>query len=590
MNPRNLFRLAAASLAVSGIWVGINLGKPFTIDDPVFIYWARTISPLPGDAPMEYINWESFDEPLVRQLRPLAPGWSILVSRARRLAGDGEAVLHLLQWPFAAMFLAGSGLLAARLGVSVPAVFMLCATSPLFLLPTASAMVDMACAGPGVLGLAIWMGAGSWPALLAGGLLVALAGQMKQTIIPLLPLLFLLPSGAPVRNWRVVAAALATCLLAGTYPDVPPRDSTEQNMLANVFGILLWSEGRGFLFPKAGYALASCSALLVFPAAFAAALALRRPEGIKAFHRTRLLATAAAALLVLRYMGLWREAVYPNGRAPMVHGGFEALWFAASMAVFLAWMADLLWKGWAAGRLPRWLLAWMALTFVGGVAGTPFPAARFMIFMLPPLAVLLAGSLAGGAGRKLLLAAVAGNLWLGGGLAASDYAFASCGRDLAAQAASVAKARGLPLWTTGQWGMRLYVERAGGTVLGSAREKMGRGAVVLHPRLTDHRVLPANLVARIDGAEVVTCGTGGWHRALGFLPRTIPSPVKSASFHGGNVWIPYAFSRGPAETACILVITPQGRKGALRRLPPMSEEGPDELEPGTETRGIRKGI
>ena len=153
-------------MLVAGVWVALNATKPFHVDDPQFLMWARTIHPLPHERPVTQLNFGRYDESLAAATEHYAPGWAVLLSQVRRWTGDTEISLHWLQWPFAVMFLVGAAMLGARFGASPGWVMALCAASPLFLLPTASVMADMPCLGPGILGLAMW-GEGAGPGRLA---------------------------------------------------------------------------------------------------------------------------------------------------------------------------------------------------------------------------------------------------------------------------------------------------------------------------------------------------------------------------------------------------------------------------------------
>jgi hypothetical protein len=561
MGAREVRMLAMASVLFAGFWVLLNLAKPLHIDDPLFLYWAQTIAPLPGEKPVEFVNWEFLHEPLMNQVHPWAPGWSLLLSAVRHaFGGDRESLYHLLQWPFSAMFLAGSALLAARFSVSPWIVLALCATSPVFLLSSSSASADMAGAGPVMLGFALWLGAGTLRQRIIAGLLVALGGQMKQTMLPLLPMLFLVETGGLLQGGRNWAVALVVCLLAGTYPGLPPAGSTEGSIWDQVMLIFNWSSSLGgFYMQKAGYGLAVLSALLVSPAAFLL-LFFRGKEPRPAFGAFKVLVVTAILAVVLVNHGIWAKLVFGRGQFQPVPHDLTAAWFVSSFAVFTAWFLGQAWWGRLAGKSRRWLLAWLVLVLAASIIGTPFPAARFLVFALPPLAIVagagLLRNLDPGLARIAVGLTVLGNIWLGGGLAKSDYDFAVFNRDAATQAMVEAENLRLPLWTTGQWGLRWYVEKSGGFVVGEATEKLPRGALLVAPRITDHRRLAPGLARRVVSRSAIECPppSGIWR--LLAPARTLGSAGSSAGYHGGHVWLPYTFSRSPLETADFLVIRP----------------------------------
>lgn len=551
-----LILIAAAGF--SALWIGVNSGKPFHIDDPLFIYWARTIAPLPGETPVENVNWERFDEPLYEQVRTKGPGWSLLLVITRRLWGDSEAAGHWLQWPFAAMFLAGAAILARHFGAPPWPVFLLCASSPLFLVPATSVMPDLACVGPGVLGFALWLGASSLRTHLVAGFLIALAGQMKPAIFPLLPLLFFDTSGRIVREPRRLSVAAGTCFLAGLYPRLPPISDEGRSVLDQVLFILNWSWQRGgFWLPKTGYALATLSALAIFPAACALGAFVQRRDAAP-YARSKAFGVAVMIFLALSAAGFWKGFEFPGGSFASVDTGPNTLWFYGSVVCFLAWAIQASTSGTI--RPARWLAAWLLLVFAGSVVGTPNPAARAVVFATPALATLfvldLRRHLAPRGMHTALAVIAAGNAWLGISLVWNDHAFARFCRESAGRGHALATKRGLPLVTTGQWGLRLYVERMGGAALGSEADALANGAVLLHPVLTDHRPLPSHLARRIRARQTWEAPVPSALKVLIAPWRTVPPPETSAAFHGGHVWLPFAAARGPVERVEALEIAP----------------------------------
>ncbi len=547
-----LMRLAAVAAVISGIAIVAAADKPFHVDDTFFLLWARTIAPRAGEQPVVEINWERFEEPMREAVSHYAPGWPLVLSAVRRVTGDSEALLHLLPWPFATMFLMGCGLLAAVHGVPPWGVVALCAASPLFLMPATSVMADLACLGPGVLGLALWMAGARAATRLPASALLILAGQMKQSILPLFPLLVISADGRVARDAGTWLLAAAAGILAGWYPNVPPHGAGENTIVAHVLWILQWASNPGLVQLRLGYLTAALSALALFPVAWAASLALREePDGPTVKLKAVLVGTLV--LVVSAAAGFWKRSGTGLGIVLPVPGGRNALWFYVAMVAAFAW-------GWfalpaAVRRLPR-PAAWLGLGVLGYLFGTPFPAARFLIPLLPPLAVLFVADLEAScpprARTAALVATVAGTLWLSLSLIASDRAFARFSRDAAARGAREAAGRRLPLVTTGGWGLRWYVDRAGGRVLGRATDPLRTGAVLLEPALADHRILPHALRGR---STVVARWTAPPLPAL-FPAHAVPPLRASASFHGGCYWLPYAFTRGPVESMTLRVVRP----------------------------------
>jgi hypothetical protein len=546
--------LTAATLSAG--WVSVNADKPLSIDDPFFVYWARAISPLPDDRPARYVNWIKFEEPLVAETTHYMPGWSILLAVARHAVGERERWLHWLQWPFAAMFLSGVFLIARTVGAPPWTSMLLCASSGAFLLPTASLMADMPAMGLGILGLALWIATPSLAGRIAGGLLLAFAGWMKQSVLVLYPLLLLDPSGGLVRRPRDWAIALCSFILAGRYPDVAPHDPERSSILGHVAWILQSTWNPLLIRAKISYLLAASGALLLTPAAYAFALAVRRRTEMPK-ERLRYLMLCVLGIPALSAIGFWKARHLGGMRLASTPGTLNDLWFYSAIALFLAWTIAALWPSRSATT--RWLIAWFLLDAAGSVIGTWLPGVRHLIPALPPLVMFFLIDLRRSCGerpaRVVAAVAIAANLWLGLSLARHDDAFARWCRDAASAGAARAAAAHVPLLTTGSWGLRYYTERAGGRILDRPTETLPAGALFLVPTLTDRRELPAALRRRSRPVGTLVSPPSRFRAWL--LPVLTVPPVRAMSaFHGGNVWFPYAFSRTPSETISVLLVRP----------------------------------
>lgn len=552
---RFLLRLTCAGAVLAGIGILGNARKAFHVDDVFFLLWAKTISPLPGEHPVAMVNWTRFEQPLSDEAAHYATGWPIVLAAVRHLTGEAEGPLHLLQWPFATMFLIGCGLLAETFLVPVWPVVLLCASSPLFVLPAASVMADLPCLGPGVLGLAIWIRSRSIPPRLAAAALLVLAGQMKQSVLPLFPLLVLGRDGRIVREPWVWGLALSTGILAGRYLDVPPHAVGANSTLAHVLWILQWASNPGLLKLRVGYFASAWSALIIFPAAWLVSI-VARIGGAGPMQKLKALGVGLLAIALLGQYGCWQRMVTGEGLVLGVPGDRNEMWFYGSIILAVGW-------GWfalvPALRRSPWLAAWLGLGTLGYLIGTPFPSARFLIPLLPPLVAVYVKdwceTCPPGVRTAGLITVLMGNLWLSTGLASSDLAFAAYGRMAALAGQREAVRRALPLVTTGGWGLRHYVERAGGENLGSSADPLARGAVMLEPTLADHRILPRALRRR---SRVVAHWTAPLPpRWMVLFPVHTQPPLRSsASYHGGCYWLPYAFTRAPVEEITVRVIRP----------------------------------
>jgi hypothetical protein len=545
--------IVVAGAAWAAVWVAANAGKPFHVDDPLFLDWARHLAPLKGETRTGTINWSGVSEPIENQTRHYPPGWAWMIAGIRRVPGSSEGLLHWMQLPFLVAAVAGCARLARAWGASSGWTALLCATSPLVLLPATTVMPDLACFGPAVLGLALWTEARGWRGLVTAGLLVLFSAQMKQTVLPLLPLLFVSPGGSYVRDPRRLGVAVAAVALAGWYP--PGSGGGSGWLGGHLAWIVGWAWEPGLAFPRIGYALAVCAGVVLSPLGFAAAIAAGRGPGPAA--RVRAVWRAVLVLLVLIAAGMWGESARATGAVGPVATGASAVWFAAAIVVFLAWCQ----LGAGSRRRPRscWPVWWVALASAGYFAGAPFPAARFLIFLLPPLAAWFATDVTHRFGRRaaavLLVAVAGGNLALSVSLARADFAFARFVRHAATEGAREARERGLPLVTTGHWGLQWYVERAGGRELDRAVDRLPTGCVVLEPAVTDHLALPERFDRRRRREKVLDGPTPAV-----FLPAVCFSGPDAAAWHGGDAWLPYSLGRGPVERVRILEVIPEGAR------------------------------
>lgn len=562
-----LARALFVAAALSAVWVLVNSGKPLHIDDPFHMYWARVISPLPGDKPMHYVDWDRFEEPLVHQTKNYSPGWAILLAGARHAVGERESALHWLMWPFAAMFLAGIFIIARAMGAPAWGTMLVCAASPVFLVPSSGLMGDIPAMGLGILGLAVWIARPTLAGRILAVLLLGAAGQMKQSALVLYPLLIFDAGGRITRKPLDWVLAVLALVLGATYPDVAPHNADPSSFAGTVASILRSTWYPVILQMKLSYLLAAFGSLFLPVFAYALLAAFRRDlQGFSG--RAKMLALGALAIPVMSVLGFWKSHpsaikawIGDNGagaRFSAVPGTMNTLWFYLVIALFIAWVVYT-YRPRKDGA-PVWLHLWLMFASAGFLLATWFPAVRHSIPALPPLVMIFLTGLyrlcGRDAARAVVFVAGAGNLWLGLSLARNDHVFARFCVDAADRGMKEAVARDLPLVTTASWGLRYYVEQRGGRILAKSTEQLPQGAVMLCPRLTDRRILPAALRKRSRMLWAKTLPPSREFPLI--LPvQTIPPVQTLGAFHGGYVWFPYAFTRSPSEEVTAFLISPQ---------------------------------
>jgi hypothetical protein len=184
------------------------------------------------------------------------------------------------------------------------------------------------------------------------------------------------------------------------------------------------------------------------------------------------------------------------------------------------------------------------VTWLGAIAGAPFPAFRFVLPGLPAVILLALGALGtlGASQRRRATAVVlAATGLLGGAVAYADTAYARAVRTLVDDA--VARSAGHRLFTANHWGVQYYVERAGGTELATGTWPLRRGDRVL--------------VAKLAHAHEVTLPPRARLREVAHLvaaPCPVPvrtiAPERDANLYGGGRY-PFAFTRAPLEELTI---------------------------------------
>ena len=566
INRRELVRAVAVAATLSALWIGFNANKPIHTDDPFFLYWARVISPLPGDQPVKYFNWLRYEEPMAEETQHASPGWAVSLAGVRHLAGERIQVLHWLQWPFATMLLSGVFLLARILGAPAWASLFVCGSSPFFLVSTSGNLGDIPAMGLGILGLAAWYSVPSLAGRIMAAILIGLAAQMKVSILVLYPLLLLKTEGGINRSRRDWILVFLSLLFAGTYPAVPPNSPNRDFIVGNLAWIFQTTWNPGLLFMKMSYLSAACGTLIV--PAFCYAISLfARNDLAKTSDRVKILLLGIFSIPLLSFAGFWKGQTGAGGFWQLDSGAgahldvvpptLNTLGFYLAIALFLGWVLTT-YRNRKEGPA-RWLFAWILFASAGFVGATWFPAVRHLLPVLPALAMLFLMDLKATCGkttwRIAVILAVAGNLWLGLSLSRNDTAFARFSVDAAVRGGKEAVSRNLPLLTTGSWGLRYYVEREGGRILYSPSEILPQGAVMLIPTLTDRRVLPAALRKRSQVIWKMSCPPSAkWPLMLPAQP--IPPTVTLSAWHGGYVWFPFAFNRAPTETITALEIFP----------------------------------
>ncbi len=525
------------------------LGKPFHMDDPLFLWAARRIQEDPADFYGFTLNWYGTASAMsdVMKNPPLA---AYYLAAAAAALGWSEVALHLAFLLPALGVVLGTYHLAREVSGRPLEAALAAAFTPVFLVSSTTVMCDVLMLCAFVWAVVLWIRGlrGSRPGLLAASAVLALAaGLAKYFGIALVPLLI----AYGVARERRIGAWIAW-------------------MLIPVVGLALYQlytaglYGRGLLLDAAWYAEGA-----------------RRKEAWRASGKieTGLLFTGGCYLTVLFYLSrLWsRRAIAILGLLSALAvaviastGGIGAFSFrdadglrwgallqcglllAAGASVVALAALDLL----AEWRAPEALLLflWTSGTLLFAVRFNWSVNARSLLPAAPAVGALIVRRIERRQAERapapswrrfwpLVPAAVASVL-----VAHADHALASSAREAATFFASAS--RGRTVWFEGHWGFQYYAESLGMRALDYRRPLARPGDLVVKPATNSNLArLPAERVKLLDTTE--------WP-AVHWLAMMRAS--SGAGFYS-DVWGPFPFvvGRVPGERYDLFeVVAPLG--------------------------------
>jgi 4-amino-4-deoxy-L-arabinose transferase-like glycosyltransferase len=501
------------------------LGKPFHIDDPLFVWAGKQIAQHPGDPYGFTVTWYTAPEPMseVTENPPLAAYYLAAVGA---MLGWSEAALHgafllpalgailgtyflarkLTRWPL----LAGAATLAA----------------PGFLASSSTVMCDTMMVALWILAILFWLEGleRKRPALLAlSGLLIALCALTKyfgMTLIPLL-LLYSIARERRIGTWIVYLLLPVAALVGYEY----------------------WTKalyGRGLVGGAAAYAQTHNSvgfytALVGLSFAGGCALPALTFAPVIWSRRGILLGGAAAAIagLLVGFGGL--------GLVPTTAPGHRVV-LSLQLALFIAGGVGALalaFTDWRRNRDPgsvlllTWVLGtWIFASFVNWTVN-----ARSVLPLIPAVGILLArrletlGSLAGK--RRMaklvvpLVVSAAVALWV----TWADASLANSARDAARYVRDHLSKPGINVSFEGHWGFQYYMQAYHFQPVDFRDFHVETGDLVVIPDNSSYATvqsIPANVVASRGvlalpvKARMTTMsaawGSGFYSNALGPLP------------------------------------------------------------------------
>lgn len=515
--------VALPALLLAVLVLAPFIGKPFTIDDPLFLLQARHAveDPLHPSA-FEMVWDDAFDGGVPRRAASISGPVMAWLLVPVVLADGAEWVGHLLQLGFIAMALFATAGLALRVGIPpawAMAACVLTVTAPAVLGMAGTVMPDVPAMALGVAGverLMAWKQGRHIHQALAASLLLGLAVLTRTHLALVIFVAGLLVAGDlfEVGTWRNVRrwpwAPLALALSVAITVMIVTRDPD----------------------PRAG-------AVLGVPAQ------LRAPDRIAqnavsfAVHWALSFPLAIPWLIlrfecVLRRWWLLLGASVAAGAA--LYAGRSDPWPVAIVAaVTFAVLVDIFADGWRRRdsvqlALGAWLLVPLApATYVH------LPP-KYLLAAAPAAGLLVARAMARSGSRMALsvfsLSAVAG-VALGVAILRADARFGEMGREAAKRMIAPVAQAGRSVWFVGSWGFHWYAVQAGARPVTASPPYPAVGDVVVvsqnsAPSAVALEVLShfgrAELLARLEdrrpGGRVMSqqAGAGFYSNNVGYLP------------------------------------------------------------------------
>ncbi|MFN4032462.1 MAG: ArnT family glycosyltransferase [Fimbriimonadales bacterium] len=478
----------AFGIVIFGIGL-FALLKPVHIDDTVVLHVAQNILHDPLRPFAGEFFWLETPQALAKVTTnpPLVSYWLALFIA---LGGYREWLLHLAFAPFVALLGWGMYRLTARwLGQAwawwgvgwimlSPAV-----------LPGMNLMRDVPALALFVSGLACWvegLARGDRRYLLAGAFLGGLSGLAKYTALVWIPLA--LAYTLQQRAWRRLGWLLIALL--------PITLWSAHNWWVDgeVHLLYLWQERRGSA-PWAakflpGVAGLGASSLLVW----GALARWRSVLGTGWLWKNALIVLGCVGLVYWHVRLFDERAVYAQTLFWLACGGV-LLGVAGLRGVAPSPPAPLSKEAEGGGAavplhgggvraegVPQFLRLWLLLGLAAATWGVPFQAMRHLLYVLPPLTLLLLTVI----GRRPSLLLLQGVLSLL--VMAADYEYAACYKRAASHFAELFA--GERVWYAGSWGWMFYAEQAGFCKLLPDGAGLQRGDVILVPQRAYKAPLP----------------------------------------------------------------------------------------------------
>ncbi len=523
------------------------VGKPFHLDDPMYLWAAKHILKHPLDFYGFTVNWNGTAQPMVETMMN-PPLFSYYLAACGSLFGWSEVPIHLCMLLPAVAALVGTYVLAREIQAPPALAAVLTAFSPGFFVSSTTVMCDMLMVAAWIWAVALWIrglrtGRQAWSALAA--LLVAMSALSKYFGVALLPLLAVYTIARERRLVPQLAWLVAPVAVLAGY---------------EAWSIQLY--GTGLLQGAANYPLAlraregwpvwpKLLTLFAFTGGcfLNVALLASRPWAWKRM-------AAALGLAVAVFIVLLMEGTI--GDFPLKSDGGFRWWIAAQVGalailglatVFLVVRAVLEERDATSLLLSLWVLGTCAFS-----AGINWSInARSLLPMGPALGLLFSRRLgrlppdAGTARRWTRYWPVAAGAVVAFLVAAADYGLASASRDAAVELARELKPTANTVWFQGHWGFQYYAEENGLVPVDYERSVLRPGDLIVVPE-SNHNLTP------LPAEAIEVTGTRAWPSFPGLATM---NHFVGAGFYSDK-WGPLPYVLGPVVAEYYAVVTVVG--------------------------------
>ncbi|MGD9645644.1 MAG: ArnT family glycosyltransferase [Pirellulales bacterium] len=528
-SPESRRRGLLVSAAITLLVLIPFLGKPFHVDDPLFIWTAEQIRKSPVDFYGFALNWYGFEQDMA-EVTKNPPGLSYVLAVTSLFVGLSEWAVHAVLLLPAVGLTCGTYLVAARYTHRPLLASLLSIATPAWLVSATTAMCDITMLCLWVWAVYFWL-AGldrrHFGLLLAAGACMAAAALTKYFAISLVPLLGLVALARRRQRYECFIALLIP-IFALVLLDIYTTFKYHRGIVRDTLSYVDFYQGRVSIDRWTQLRLG-----LSFLGGSVATLLFFLPRILGWQGRLTLagVATMLTAALIHNgdFVGMPINTDQGRDWGALLH---VMLFLLAAVEVVALVVLEL---GRRRDEGSLLLVAWIAGTWVFSSYLNWAVNVRTLLPLVPPLAILVARRIdeaepCSSSDRPAWRDAIPLSLALGVALLVSwgDFRFAVAQRQLAR--AALEKTANTPghVYFQGHWGFQYYIQRGGAIALKLDSEIVFTRDVMIVPMNNSNiNLLPENLVEVRD-------------RALAPLasPAVTISPQQGAGFYFGHRDVP----------------------------------------------------